>query len=272
MNTDFPWHEEGLASPPPRRTVPRATLGSLPAPVEAALWRADQLADAVVEVVPTGFAELDAELPGGGWPCRSITDLLQAQPAVLEWRLLAPALRVVVAKGQSVIVVSPPRDPHLPGLRHAGLDERHLVWIKADAPAQRLWCTEQLIKSGAYGALLAWLPQARPEQIRRLQVCAQASEGPVFLIRPAAAKQEASAAPLRIAATIGADWELRVQIVKRRGPVHEGTLVLPSIPGGLAAVLTPRNARPSRLISEVPADVVGGTASSTTPRRHAPAH
>ena len=89
-----------------------------------------------------------------------------------------------VGAGGRVVVVGPPKTPHVPGLHHAGIDEKHLVWIQADTPAERVWCTEQLVKSGACGALVAWLPQARPEQIRRLQVCAQACDGPVERIEP----------------------------------------------------------------------------------------
>ena len=123
------------------------------------------------------------------------------------------------------------------------------MWVRADAPAQRLWTTEQLIKGNSAGAIVAWLPQARAEQIRRLQVCAQACEGPVFLFRPTAAQHEASAASLRVMATFALDWEIQVHVLKRRGPTHEGLVRLRSVPGGLEAVLTPRLQMPSRLIA-----------------------
>ena len=153
------------------------------------------------------------------------------------------------------------------------------VWVQADAPAERLWCTEQLVKGNACGALIAWLPQARPEQIRRLQVCAQTCEGPVFLFRPAAAQHESSAAPLRVMAAFALDWELLVHVLKRRGPMHDGMVRLESVPGGLSAVLTPGLLQPSRLIAsresfrvnpaEVSPHALGGTAPSQLPRRHA---
>ncbi|MFN6995724.1 MAG: translesion DNA synthesis-associated protein ImuA [Aquincola tertiaricarbonis] len=216
----------------------------------AALWRGCDLGGAAGPVTGSGFDALDGELPGGGWPSRALTEVLCAQPGVLEWRLLGGALRRVVAAGRSVVLVGPPRHPHLPGLRHEGLDARHLVWIRAEAPSERLWCTELLVKSGASGAVVAWLPQARPEQVRRLQVCAQSCEGPVFLCRPLAARHEPSAAPLRVLAGLGPDWSLQVQLLKRRGAAHEGVLQLPSVPGGLALALTPRLMAPSRLIHE----------------------
>ena len=244
---------------------------ALPANVEAAVWRASELGQGTATVTTSGWPSLDAELPGGGWPRRSVTEILASQPSVLEWRLLSPALRDVVGAGGQVVVVGPARHPHLPGLVHEGLDERQLVWIKAEAPSERMWVTEQLIKSNSAGAIVAWLPQARQEQLRRLQVCAQACEGLVFLCRPTAARHEASAAPLRVHADVGVDWQLTVNVFKRRGPVHDGELLLPSVPGGLAAVLTPRLLKPSRLISRgvTAEDVVGSPASSAAIRRHA---
>ncbi len=230
-----------------RRTP--ACPGELPPEIEAAIWRGDQLGSPVVSVVASGFSTLDVHLPGGGWPCHSLTEILQPQPSVAEWRLLAPAMRQVVAGGGNIVVVGPPKSPHLPGLKYAGLDERHLVWIQAEAPAERLWVTEQLIKTNAAGLLVSWLPQARQEQIRRLQVCAQACDGPVFLCRPASAEHEPSAAPLRVQLRFGLDWELHVHLLKRKGPAHEGDITLSSVPGGLEAILTPRLRRPSHIIA-----------------------
>ncbi len=238
-------------------------LGAWPADIEAALWRGTQLGSPVTAVLATGHAALDAELPGAGWPCHALTEVLQTQATVAEWRLLAPAMRAVVARGGHIVIVGPPKSPHLPGLKHAGLDERHLVWIQAEAPAERLWATEQLIKANAAGLLVAWLPQARQEQIRRLQVHAQACEGPVFLCRPAAAEHEPSAAPLRIQLRFGLDWQLHVHLLKRKGPAHEGELALPSVPGGLEAILTPRLRQPSRIVAARP---------TLDPSRERPAH
>lgn len=218
----------------------------VPSDLGQAVWRGCDLGLQAGRVLPSGFAALDAELPGGGWPCGALTELLGAQPAVLEWRLVGPSLAATAASGRPVVLIGPPRVPHLPGLRHLGLEATQLVWIQAEAPVQRLWCAEQLIKSGACGAVLAWLPQARPEQIRRLQVAALGLEAPVFLFRPAAAQHESSAAPLRLLAGFGPDWTLQLRLLKRRGPVHEGVLTLDSVPGGLAAVLTPRTRRPDR--------------------------
>lgn len=269
-----PVRQEAISAPFLPTSFPRAALdlNQMPPQIEAAVWRGTALGSSIAAVVPSGWPTLDHELPGGGWPAHSLSEVLSPQHSILEWRLLGPALLQVVATGGQVVVIGPPKHPHLPGLHHEGLDQRHLVWIQADTPAERLWATEQLIKSRAAGAVIAWLPQARQEQIRRLQICAQACEGLVFLCRPESAQHEASAAPLRVHATYGLDWELKLKIFKRRGPVHDGVLTVPSVPGGLSSVLTPRLKRPSRLVSRETGDVVGSLAPTRVLRRPVTAH
>ena len=236
-------------TPSASASVPRAAFDArtLPTTVAAALWRGNQLGSPVAAVHTSGFETLDAALPGGGWPGHSLTEILSPQSATLEWRLLGPALASVCAAGRSVVLVGPPRSPHLPGLRLAGLDERHLVWIQAETPAERLWSAEQLVKGQAAGALVVWLPQVRPEQVRRLQVLAAGHAGPVFVCRPSTAAQESSAAPLRLLARVGTNWTLQVDVFKRQGSPLADTLQLTAVPAGLQAILTPRLRQPSAL-------------------------
>ncbi|WP_157270145.1 translesion DNA synthesis-associated protein ImuA [Azohydromonas aeria] len=239
--------------PPPRSHASNSALAALPPAVAAGLWRGSELGPAPVAAWATGFEALDGELPGGGWPGGALTELLQPQPAVLEWRLLGPALAALAARGRRVVLVNPPRPPHAPGLLQSGLDPHQLVWVRADSPSQQLWCTEQLLRS-AEGVVVAWLPQARPEQLRRLQLGAQGGGGgpgddaaalPAFVCRPAAARHEPSAAPLRLLAAPGdTPWTLKVRLLKRRGPAHEGEIELTSVPQGLRAVLPARTRRP----------------------------
>ena len=90
----------------------------------------------------------------------------------------------------------------------------------------------------------------------------------MFLFRPESARDEASAAPLRLHVTYGLDWELRVHVFKRRGPVHDGVIVLPSVPGGLSSVLTPRLMHPSHFIQEREnVHALGSLASRREPQR-----
>lgn len=238
----------------------------LPAHVEAALWRGDELRPPPARVRSSGWAALDAELPGGGWPAMALSELLVSQPGVLEWRLLTPAIRPIVAAGGDVAVVGPPRPPGLAGLVQDGLAPDRFWRYEVNEPARRLWVTEQLLKGQGCDVLIAWLPQVRQEQLRRLQACALGFDGLCFIVRTAHALRDSSPAPLRVTAALATDWDLRVRVAKRRGPVHEHDLLLPALCGGLGRVLTPALMRPSqpdeRLLSvEVPLHAVGRATS-----------
>lgn len=232
-----------------------------------ALWRGHELCQRDQPVVSSSWAQLDAQLPGGGWPTHAVVDVLLEQSAQLEWRLLAPALsRALTTHAGDVVAVAPPCEPYLPGLRLAGLDERRFAWVAAESPMERLWATEQLIKANACAAIVAWLPKTQAPQIRRLQVAAQACESLVFLCRPLAERLVSSAAPLRVSAQATLDWTLEVHVLKRRGAQVEGVVALPGVPAGLAPFITPRLRLPSRLFQEemphAPAAVVGRVAAA----------
>ena len=60
--------QNALAAPAISRS---ADVLRLPELAGKAMWRGDELGSSTQrDVVPTGFDLLDAELPGGGWPCR----------------------------------------------------------------------------------------------------------------------------------------------------------------------------------------------------------
>lgn len=256
-----------MSFPSAEPSAPTSPAAPWPRRVADALWRGHEIGAPVSRVLTSGWDLLDRELPGGGWPCRSLTEVLQTRPGAHEWRLLAPSLSQLA--GRCLALVGPPWTPHGPGLQQLGLPARQLIWVQADSEAERLWASEQLIRANACGALLAWLPQARPDALRRLQVSAQGNDGLVLLFRPQAAQGQASPAPLRLLVRHGNDWALRVRVFKRKGPPHEGELHLPSVPAGLDAVLTPR----MRALGHGPheheeaADVVGRIAPARHERR-----
>ena len=52
-----------------------------PESLHPALWLGHQLGRHAESAVPSGFAPLDAQLPGRGWPRRALTELLCLIPA-----------------------------------------------------------------------------------------------------------------------------------------------------------------------------------------------
>jgi hypothetical protein len=167
-------------------------------------------------VVPTGFANLDAELPGGGWPSGALTEILGSCEGIGELGLLLPALARLTSAGKRVVWLAPPHLPYAPALAAAGIDLAHLAVVRAPGRRDALWAAEQALRAGSCHALLAWLRNARYQELRRLAVAAEASHAFVALFRPREAARESSPACLRIALEPAAA-ALEARILKRRG-------------------------------------------------------
>jgi protein ImuA len=227
-------------SPGGAQGAAQEAAAGLPPHLAQVVWPGHLLGAGTQRAWPSGHPSLDAELPGGGWPAQALSEILQPQAGLAEWRLLLPVLRQVVAAGGHVLLIGPPRVPHLPGLAQQGLPAERVIRIEAATAAERLWTTEQALLADGLWAVMSWLPQARPAQVRRLQACANRQAGPVFLFRPEAVLADASAAPLRLHLSLGpCPHPLVLRIVKRRGPLREAPLHLASWPPGLLDLLPP---------------------------------
>ncbi len=182
------------------------------------IWRGDGVASAPLPSVPSGFAALDAELPGGGWPRGALSELLIDGAGLGELSLLMPALRAIRSEGGWSLVVGAPYPLHAPAWAAAGVDLARLVAVSPAAERDALWAAEQALLSGAPRAVLCWTAHADARAVRRLQVAAAAGGAAAFLLRPTRAAAEASVAPLRLALAAGPAGRLAVSILKRRGP------------------------------------------------------
>ena len=194
-----------------------------PETLHPALWLGHQLGRHADAAVPSGFKLLDAQLPGGGWPRRVLTELLLPHPGVGEIRLLAPSLAATQRSGRLVMVFDPPAQLSAQALAALGFDVSALLVINTRSRVipgtDSLWALEQALKSGHVGAVLAWLPpRLRAERLRRLQIAAQAHDGPAFVMREVEAQQRPTAAPLRLGLRAGGADVLTVSVLKRRGP------------------------------------------------------
>jgi protein ImuA len=207
------------------------------------VWRGTELARQTQATLPSGHAALDAELPGGGWPLGQLSEILQAQSGLHEWRLLLPALQQATQRGP-LVLVGAPHLPHLPVLAALGIAPERVLRIEARSPAERLWAAEQALRCKELGALLAWLPQVRSEQLRRLQLGGQSSQALLFALRPLDAQRESSPAPLRLAVESGEGTQLTVQLIKRRGPLLEQPLALDAPLPVMAALKPVRSLTP----------------------------
>ena len=206
-------------------------LDAVPDRLRAVVWRGDALDRPVDTAWPSGFAALDAQLPGGGWPRRVLTELLLPHPGVGEIRLLSPSLVATQQQGRLVMLFDPPENLSAQALAQLGFDIAQLLVVHTRARvipgSDSLWAFEQALKSGHVGALLAWLPpRLRADRLRRLQLAAHAHDGPAFVLREWAAQQRPTAAPLRLTLRAGGADTLQVRVLKRRGPPLEAPIVL----------------------------------------------
>jgi protein ImuA len=204
-------------------------MSQLPAPLapeelHPSLWRASQLARSHTRCVDTGYPSLSNQLPGGGWPIGTMVDLLVQQPGIGEMRLLAPALSKVA--GRRVVLLQPPHAPQALALAAMGIPPSTALWLRPERTADALWAAEQVLRSGSCGALLFWQTQIRSDSLRRLHLAAQAGETLFFMMRPMAAAQDASPAPLRLGLRPQAGG-IQIEFVKRRGPQRDEPLFLP---------------------------------------------
>jgi len=189
------------------------------------IWRGNQRAQTADDALPTGFAALDELLPGGGWPRGALTEVLLSRQGIGELRLLMPTLaRLSEAEGW-LAWVAPPYVPYAAALAAAGIDLKRLVVAKPQSEADAWWTAEQALRSGACGALLAWLRAADERRMRRLQLAAETGHTWGVLFRHARAAQDRSPAALRLLLEPAADG-LDVTILKRRGgPVSQPVFV-----------------------------------------------
>ncbi|MBI1907432.1 MAG: translesion DNA synthesis-associated protein ImuA [Rhodocyclales bacterium] len=189
------------------------------------VWRADSFAHVTEKTWPTGYAALDAELPGGGWPGGAITELLADTPGIGSIELLLPMLRRAPVE-RWIAWVAPPCLPYAPALADAGLALSQLILIDPPQHSALVWATRQATASGACHAVMAWVHKIDMAALRRLQLAAEASATPLFLYRPLAAASQPSPACLRLQLT-PEENAIGISILKRRGPASARTLHLP---------------------------------------------
>ena len=222
----------------------------MPIPVPG-VWHADALGASAQHVLPSGHAALDAQLPGGGWPVGALSEVLQPLAGLHEWQLVLPALVQATARQSgAVVLVAPPCEPFGPALQSQGLRAERVCVVHADSPMVALWAAEQALRCQGVLAVMAWLPQAQPAALRRLQLAAAQQQQLLWVFRPvdapgpASRVSQASPAQLRLQVQglalpgdAAAAPGMQVRILKRRGPPLAQALHLPGCHPELAQVL-----------------------------------
>lgn len=183
----------------------------------ADIWRGGAAPPA--PALPSGFAELDAWLPGGGLPRGALTEILTEREGIGELSLLLPALARATKDERWLVFVAPPYIPYAPALARAGVNLARVLVVHPHATRDSLWAIEQALRAGTASVVLAWLAHAESKALRRLQLAAEAGGSVGILFRAAAAAGDNSPAALRLKLELtgGRGACVAVHILKRRG-------------------------------------------------------
>jgi len=179
----------------------------------------------------SGYAALDAILPGGGWPCSGLTEILSADTGIGALRLVLPTLARLSQEGRWIIWVAPPHVPYSPALLGHGLDLTRVLVVdlpedESRTRVQALWAYEQALRFGDCGAALLWLDALSNLRLRRLQIAAEAGSTWGLVFRPVSRAAQPSPAPLRLEiealvdplpGAVASPAALRVNVRKARG-------------------------------------------------------
>mgnify|MGYP000241007989 CR=1 FL=1 len=171
--------------------------------------------------IATGFPGLDRELHDGGWPEAASTELLTEQTGIGELRLLLPALRRKLVQKPLLAFLAPPHLPYAPALMAEDIDPQNILVVRPRSTREWLWSADQILRSGACGALISWACQTAlgDRDLRMLQQAAHQGDCWHALFRHSREALHSSPSALRL--TLVPDQEnpqrLSVNILKQRG-------------------------------------------------------
>jgi protein ImuA len=219
------------------------------------LWHAREMlgvSAASVRSVSTGFQSLDEALPHAGWPLGQLNELICATAVSSEWALMLPGILKKLADSASAsvsqtVLINAPHEPYVPAWRAAGLSPDHILRVETQAYPQAqqhaCWAAEQALHCEDVCAVVVWLPRAPAESLRRLQLAASQSRILLFVVRPLAALDQSSPAPLRLQLNRMDALRSQVHILKCRGSAGQVCVLLEMLSPSLRALLQARKRR-----------------------------
>lgn len=182
--------------------------------------------------IPTGFAALDAALPGCGWPSSSLSELLTESFGIGELSILLPAFSKI-SNNKGIVLVAPPFIPYAPALAKAGVDLNRLIVIQPSISREILASAELALRSGACGVVAIWeaclfdknSKHVNYLALRKLNLAAQIGNSMAILFRSPLLEFQPSPAALRIKLT-SENGLLCLKLFKRKGMFSEQKVFL----------------------------------------------
>ena len=188
------------------------------------IWRGPQTA--VVAAEASGHANLDACLPGGGWPLGALSEILIEADGHGEMSLLLPVLARLSESERPIVMVDPPYLPYPVALSQSKLRNARVHVLKVSGK-NAWWAAEQCLASNACSAVLCWPANIDERGLRRLQLAAESGRCLAFAFRDQRHAAQSSPAALRLRVHSG----LRVQVLKCRGRTATSAVALRDVSG-----------------------------------------
>ena len=136
----------------------------------------------------TGLLQLDAVLPGAGWPCAGLIDIVSVKFFDGVMPLLIPLMSEETQAGNKLILVDPPYIPYHESISDKGVDFNNVIIIKPSLSIKnRRIIIHDLFKQGLNlndcNVVVIWANNLSFQKSRQLNLIAQASGTLGIIIR-----------------------------------------------------------------------------------------
>ncbi len=148
--------------------------------------------------ITSGCPPLDQALPEQGFRCGSLVEWLSNGDGTGVGTLALLAARAASDAGRLVVVMDRRGDFCPPAAVRLGIDVERLVVVQPQSAADHDWAMDQVLRSPAVAAALAWPEKLDPKTFRRWQLAAEQGGALGLLLRPASARVEPSWADVRL--------------------------------------------------------------------------
>jgi len=132
-------------------------------------------------VAATGLAELDEAL-GGGLPLGSICEIAAERAGTRGLSLALRLARGAADGARAIFVIDLAGDFYPPAAAQLGVSLERLVIVRPGRADEAVWATEQILRCGGAGPVVARLGDVDVRAARRLQLAAEASGGVGLLV------------------------------------------------------------------------------------------
>ena len=159
--------------------------------------------------LPSGCPALDQFLPEKGFRRGTLVEWLSAGEGSGAGTLAVLAAREACHDGGVLVVIDRRRDFCPPAAIRRGIEPEQLIVVHAESAADHDWAMDQVLRSPAVAAVLAWPERIAGRTFRRWQLAVEQGGGLGLLLRPEAARADPSWADVRL-------WvEPRLSVLRR---------------------------------------------------------